>query len=432
MSKKYGKNYQLKKTRGDDEGDSIQTGDSNCSRQMEDDLTGIQPPANDTSSDRIVEGGSANTGTKREKIKRMESSKEPKSLTRIREPVVGLESLEHYKSKCFELSVELEKKKVECTELQGKLAEVETRKTAAKDEIERTPEDATEHWRKMYSDLESRVLRIENQLESRVSNLESLVLRNGKGSSILRCVELHNAENMEAEARGLQNEVTQSGEKQKDKNSRSIPNVENNNGGGKDSHVYELKTEEKVLVYDVGINKHRESESEFPRYSAVNMSCGSLDLSSRGENIEEGKGWGYVEERPSQHGSLSQDHLEMSQKPFVNVVSCSGGESFGESFAEDSDSDLMDMMAMKYRTKNKDREIKWKFEADMLSSFEEDPELCMKAVCALYRQQISEDEISANGLFHYSDALSGLCKSIIDRVGWHKKKNVIDFTVIVR
>ncbi|XP_026433744.1 uncharacterized protein LOC113331222 [Papaver somniferum] len=270
-----------------------------------------------------------------------------------------------------------------------------------------THEDATEYWRKMYSDLESRVLRMENQLESHVSNLESLVLRNGKESPILRCVELRNAENMEAEARGLQNEVTQSGGKQKDKNSRSIPNVENNNGGGKDSHVYELKTEEKVLMFDVGINKHHESESEFPRYSAVNMSCGSPHLSSRGENIEEGKGGGYVEERPSQHGSLSQDHLEMSQKPFVNVVSCSGGESFGESFAEDSDSDLMDMMAMKYRNKNKDREIKWKFEADMLSSFEEDPELCMKAVCALYRQKISEDEISANGLFHYSDTLRG-------------------------
>ncbi|KAI3854004.1 hypothetical protein MKX03_016509, partial [Papaver bracteatum] len=54
--------------------------------------------------DTIVGGGSPNIG-----------SGEVESLTGIRDSVVELESLEHYKSKCFELPVELENRKLECT-----------------------------------------------------------------------------------------------------------------------------------------------------------------------------------------------------------------------------------------------------------------------------------------------------------------------------
>ncbi|XP_026439838.1 uncharacterized protein LOC113338675 [Papaver somniferum] len=178
--------------------------------------------------------------------------------------------------------------------------------------------------------------------------------------------------------------LLKSGEKQIDENNRSIPNAETSSGGRKDSHVYECK--EKVLnVCDVG----------------------SLHLSSGGENVQEGKGCGCSEERPPQHGSSSQDHLEMSMNPFVNLVSDDdSAEILGES--EDyycSLGALMDMMAMNYRNRNEDKEINLKFEADMLSSFEEEPELCLKAVCALYRQQICEDEISDKVLFHNRDAL---------------------------
>ncbi|KAA0050461.1 protein IWS1-like protein A isoform X1 [Cucumis melo var. makuwa] len=45
------------------------------------------------------------------------------------------------------------------------------------------------------------------------------------------------------------------------------------------------------------------------------------------------------------------------------------------------------------------KELKWEYEADMLASFGKDPELCMKAVCALYRQQTSEEKISKETLF---------------------------------
>ncbi|XP_043716529.1 uncharacterized protein LOC122664664 [Telopea speciosissima] len=41
----------------------------------------------------------------------------------------------------------------------------------------------------------------------------------------------------------------------------------------------------------------------------------------------------------------------------------------------------------------------WTFEADMLSSFQKDPELCMKAVCALYRQQTAEEKSVKGSLY---------------------------------
>ncbi|XP_026386215.1 uncharacterized protein LOC113281642 [Papaver somniferum] len=277
------------------------------------------------------------------------------------------------------------------------------------------------------SKLESLVLRMENENptaagcpESRISKLESLVQRNGKKSSILRCAELRNSEKIIEPEECLQNEVTQSGVNPRDENTRNEPNAETNSGVREDSHVYKLNPAENVLnVYHASINKHHESESEY-----VNISSVSLHLLNWGDNVKEGRGWGCVEERPSQHGSSSQDQLGMSKKPFLNLVSDNGGESPGES--EDSDSsvdpknslgDLLDMMPINSWNSNKDQEIKWKFEADMLSSFEEHLELCLKAVCALYRQHVSEDAISAKGLFHCSDAfrVTTLAKFLMDR-----------------
>ncbi|RZC47936.1 hypothetical protein C5167_040875 [Papaver somniferum] len=493
----------------------VETRDSKCLKRTkkqqlteEDDRTGgIQSPTNHTSSDGIVGGGSTNIGTTRKEVET--TSGELTSLTGIREPVIEMESLEHYKTKCIELSVELqknkveiekmklelekknleldkknvectelqgnyekkeleleknkvelekqkeelekqkvevEKKNVECTILQGKYAELEIRKTAAKDE------DAVKYWKSKCSDLESLVQRMEIENStlrceaSRLSNLESLVPRNGNESSIFGCEELCNSEKIEAEARGLQNEITQSGE---------------SCGGMEDSHVCGFKTKENVLnAYDVGVNKRHDSLSEFPIYSAMNISSGSLHLPSGGENVEERKGWGSSEERPSQHGSSSQVHLDISKEPFANSVSDDGGESLGSSeerpsqhgsssqdhldiskepFAnsvsddggeslgnsEDSDGsvdsknshrDLMDMLAMKYRNVNDEKGMKWKSEPELLSSFEEDPELCVKAVCALYRQEISEDEISPKGLYIHSDTLrcTTLAKFLMD------------------
>nr|KYP72123.1 hypothetical protein KK1_004706 [Cajanus cajan] len=62
----------------------------------------------------------------------------------------------------------------------------------------------------------------------------------------------------------------------------------------------------------------------------------------------------------------------------------------------DGDVDFGKILSKIQRSKNT---MKWEFEADMLAAFGKDPELCMKAVCALYRQQTSEEQMSKGALF---------------------------------
>lgn len=68
------------------------------------------------------------------------------------------------------------------------------------------------------------------------------------------------------------------------------------------------------------------------------------------------------------------------------------------------------MSGLRRESKHK---MKWEFEADMLADFGKNPEICMKAVCALYRQQTSEEKsckatINLNGRgFSQCDAYRG-------------------------
>ncbi|KAI3972624.1 hypothetical protein MKX01_019282 [Papaver californicum] len=69
----------------------------------------------------------------------------------------------------------------------------------------------------------------------------------------------------------------------------------------------------------------------------------------------------------------------------------SGSSGSGDSSSDSGDSKCIDLSYKQVLAKlkrNRLRESKWQFEADMLSSFEEDPKLYMKAVCTLYRQQM--------------------------------------------
>ncbi|XP_057727912.1 uncharacterized protein LOC130943867 isoform X2 [Arachis stenosperma] len=69
--------------------------------------------------------------------------------------------------------------------------------------------------------------------------------------------------------------------------------------------------------------------------------------------------------------------------------------------------------------RRKDHKSKWEYEADMLAAFGKDPELCMKAVCALYLQQTSEEQMSRGSMysnqrgFSKFDAHSLLCHGFI-------------------
>ncbi|KAK2654082.1 hypothetical protein Ddye_013938 [Dipteronia dyeriana] len=67
--------------------------------------------------------------------------------------------------------------------------------------------------------------------------------------------------------------------------------------------------------------------------------------------------------------------------------------------AQDESDDNEDFGEILSRIKrSKGQKLSWEFEADMLAAFGKDPELCMKAVCALYRQQTSEEKVSKGSL----------------------------------
>ncbi|KAK3026446.1 hypothetical protein RJ639_041856 [Escallonia herrerae] len=57
------------------------------------------------------------------------------------------------------------------------------------------------------------------------------------------------------------------------------------------------------------------------------------------------------------------------------------------------------------------RTSKWELEGEMLADFGKDPELCMKAVCALYRQQTS-DEQSSKGTIHSNQRGFSQCDAL--------------------
>ncbi|BFG23466.1 hypothetical protein CerSpe_097400 [Prunus speciosa] len=89
-----------------------------------------------------------------------------------------------------------------------------------------------------------------------------------------------------------------------------------------------------------------------------------------------------------------------------------GNDASTESEDSSDDNVNFDEILSKFQ-RNKDHKSKWEFEADMLAAFGKDPYLCMKAVCALYRQQTCEEKISKGSLcnnyrgFSKFDALRG-------------------------
>lgn len=97
----------------------------------------------------------------------------------------------------------------------------------------------------------------------------------------------------------------------------------------------------------------------------------------------------------------------------INDSEVSGGDGASCESEEESNGnvDFVDIISRIRR--NSDKKSKWEFEADMLAAFGKDPELCMKAVCALYRQQTSEEKTVKETIysnqrgFSQCDALRG-------------------------
>ncbi|KAG4958536.1 hypothetical protein JHK87_035169 [Glycine soja] len=82
-------------------------------------------------------------------------------------------------------------------------------------------------------------------------------------------------------------------------------------------------------------------------------------------------------------------------------LSYSEGENMSDFIVDDSDDVLdedMDFGKILSKIQRSKTNMKWEFEADMLAAFGKDPKLCMKAVCALYRQQTSVEQLSKGAL----------------------------------
>lgn len=83
------------------------------------------------------------------------------------------------------------------------------------------------------------------------------------------------------------------------------------------------------------------------------------------------------------------------------VQESDGSESKG-SFADSSEDEAENRKELKQLLegiRRKKDTSKWEYEADLLSSFSQEPVLCMKAVCALYRQQTSDEKSMKGSLY---------------------------------
>ncbi|CAM0880465.1 unnamed protein product [Alopecurus aequalis] len=139
-------------------------------------------------------------------------------------------------------------------------------------------------------------------------------------------------------------------------------------------------------VLEFGETKdHEESEEDGPEEDAGAPQF--IDDADCSENTSE----------ESEDGSEEDD----STSEFNDDADCSENSSNSAAELEESDSEpnykeIMDRIRGKKNANNKD----WETEKEMLSAFDEHPELTLKAVCVLYRQQTEEEQVEKATIVH--------------------------------
>ncbi|KAL0304380.1 UNVERIFIED_CONTAM: hypothetical protein Sradi_6306100 [Sesamum radiatum] len=88
---------------------------------------------------------------------------------------------------------------------------------------------------------------------------------------------------------------------------------------------------------------------------------------------------------------VSESDSVSNYKDPCEILDTSSGDCSRDSEHVSESSMEYDEVLSSLRRERKDK-MKWEYEADMLADFGKRPELCMKAVCALYRQQTSEEK----------------------------------------
>ncbi|PRQ60338.1 hypothetical protein RchiOBHm_Chr1g0380081 [Rosa chinensis] len=119
---------------------------------------------------------------------------------------------------------------------------------------------------------------------------------------------------------------------------------------------------------------------------------------------DRGPNKGVEEDEPEEVGSESEGESLGGFIVHSSDVSESNDASSESNSVSDDDVNLEEVLSTFQR--NKDHNTRWEYEADMLSAFAKDPELCMKAVCALYRQQTSEEKMYREALCSNSRGFS--------------------------
>ncbi|KAI3831505.1 hypothetical protein MKX03_016611, partial [Papaver bracteatum] len=300
------------------------------------------------------------------------------------------------KKKCLELLAELDQKAMECTGIQGELDELESMKNAAEDELKRRQErkrnldgmvwgEKGERTSGRVTYLEEELKRLEKDMEHEKGEVE--FWRNKFFDSEVRVLRM---ENGSVESRiCLPNDAPHSGE--------TVGDNELSQQGRHCSRVSDFQTKGKVLNKDeVVVNTHPRVKEEVLGCPDMSIPSGSPNLSCQGQKAKD-VNCRRVERRSLESNENLNQKVGNTAAAVDLICLVSEDESDSESLGE-----VRDRMPMNYR--NKVKEVKWESEADMLSSFGKDFELCMKAVCALYRHQNPEEK-SSKGLFRNFDAV---------------------------
>ncbi|KAJ9545757.1 hypothetical protein OSB04_025464 [Centaurea solstitialis] len=137
-------------------------------------------------------------------------------------------------------------------------------------------------------------------------------------------------------------------------------------------------------------SKNRQNRSSVDVNETVNLHGYS---SSEDEEENDGVDKGSESEGESLGGFIVESSESCSE--IAPVSDDSSDES------EDALSDFKSTLDKIGRKKVSNQKWKWDLEGDMLAAFGKDAELCMRAVCALYRQQ-TEDEKACKGTLHHN------------------------------
>lgn len=140
--------------------------------------------------------------------------------------------------------------------------------------------------------------------------------------------------------------------------------------------------------------------------SQINLSRKTINLSKLSDNDDEEDEDESNSEGENLGGFIVDDDSEeetnagSSSESKGNNSNASDPENRGWDSHSDCDPDLEDLDEILSRMRRQSKNIlDWEYEADMLAAFAKDPLLCMRAICALYRQQTNEEKCGKSSLY---------------------------------